>query len=448
MPLRHRHFLVVSCLVLSALGAPLRAPAATFADTKFTEKVLASSLNPTAMALAPDGRIFVCNKNGSLRVVKNGALLTKAFVTLPVLTSSEQGLIGVTLHPKFPDSAFIYVFYTLAGPQHNRVSRFRADGDTAAGGLGGEKIIFDMDQTTAGNHNGGALRFGNDGKLYISVGNSASSSYGLDMTSTLGKILRINPDGSIPSDNPFLDKTTGKAQAIWCAGMRNTFTFDVDRLTGRIFGAEVGDGWEEVNELIAGSNYGYGRQEGYTIPTNMTGIVGTFRPAIYAYNGGGCIIAAAFYPGSGTRNFPATFHRKFFFADHNNNYIKVLDIDNPKTVSSFATGAANPVDIQFAADGTMYYLNRGQQGGSLFKVTYEGGPTSLAAPAAADAFPRGWRMQVARRGRMPWPAGSQALEIMGLDGKSRIVTPRRKAGEATIILPGAFRDGVYFVRSR
>jgi glucose/arabinose dehydrogenase len=107
-----------------AIGAVPTAIAGTFADAKFTETVVATNLNPTAMTILPDGRILVCNKNGALRVVKNGTLAAKPFVTLPVITASEQGLIGVTYHPAFPDSAYIYVFYTLANPQHNRVSRF------------------------------------------------------------------------------------------------------------------------------------------------------------------------------------------------------------------------------------------------------------------------------------------------------------------------------------
>jgi glucose/arabinose dehydrogenase len=295
-----------------------------------------------------------------------------------------------------------------------------------------------MDPTTAGNHNGGAIHFGNDGKLYISSGNSAASANGLNMTNTLGKILRINPDGGIPSDNPFYATTTGNARAIWCAGMRNTFTFDVDKLTGRIFGAEVGDGWEEVNELQAGSNYGYGRQEGYTVPTNTTGMVGTFRPAIYAYDGGGCIIAAAFYPGSGTRNFPETFHRKFFFADHNNHYIKVLDIDNPKNVSNFATGTQSPVDIKFGADGTLYYLNRGQNGGALLKVTYAGGPTALAS-ASGRKTRSGWALRASTAGYLITAPGKTAAQVIGLDGRT---VPLRDGS------PGAIPDGLYFVRSR
>ncbi len=422
-----------------AIAAFQPAEAATFADAKFSEIVVATNLNPTAMAIAPDSRIFVCSKSGALRVVKNGALLAKPFVTLPVITASEQGLIGVTCHPNFPESAFVYVYYTLTGPEHNRISRFRVDGDTALGGLGGEKIIFDLDPTTAANHNGGAIHFGNDGKLYASIGNSASSANSLSMTTTLGKILRLNPDGSIPTDNPFVGQTTGKAQAIWCAGMRNTFTFDVDKVSGRIFGAEVGDGWEEVNELQAGSNYGYGRQEGYTVPTNTTGIVGTFRPAIYAYNTGGCIIAAAFYPGPGVRNFPADFQRKFFFADHNNGYIKIMDMENPKTVVDFATAAQNPVDIKFSADGTLYYLNRGQTGGSLLKVTYAGGPVGMRAASADRRHAAGWRLALAQNGRLVDPGSHTPALVLDAQGK---------AVANTLLRPGSTPQGIYYVKDR
>jgi glucose/arabinose dehydrogenase len=440
----------LASLILCASGS---AAAATFSDTRFSEQVLATDLEPSAMAIAPDGRIFICTKAGSLRVFKGGQLLAKPFVTLTVLTSSEQGLLGVAFHPGFPDSNWVYVFYTLANPNHNRVSRFRADGDTALRGRAGENIIFEIDNMTAGNHNGGGIHFGNDGKLYISAGNSASGANGLNMATTLGKILRVNPDGSIPADNPFLSQTTGKNQAIWTAGMRNTFTFAVDQVTGRIFGAEVGDSWEEVNELIGGSNYGYSRQEGYTVPTNTTGIVGTFRPALYAYDGGGCIIAASFYTPTGagftgTRNFPENLHRKFFFADYRNHYIKALDIANPTQVSEFATGAQSPVDIKFGADGVMYYLNRGASGGSLYRVAFAGGPTgSIGSPRSSPrAVPRGWRMQVAREGRLAWPVGVQALEIHGLDGRAVPFKPQRRGDEPWIYLPASIQDGIYFVR--
>ena len=438
------HLRSISALSLWMACSPGLAAATTFTDPKFSEVSLAGNLDPTAMAIAPDGRIFVCSKAGSLRVIKGGQLLTKPFLKLTVPTASEQGLVGVAFHPDFPAQPFVYVYYTTSSPtEHNRVSRFRADGDTA---IGAEQPIFDLDNVTAQNHMGGAIHFGNDGKLYVSSGNSARSEYGLDMTSTLGKILRLNPDGTIPSDNPFMDKTTGKAQAIWTAGMRNTFTFSIDKVTGRLFGCEVGDGSEEVNELIAGSNYGYGRQEGYKIPSNTTGMVGTFRPAIYSYNGG-CIIAASFYTPSGTRNFPESFYRKFFFADYNNGWVKVLDIDNPLTVSDFAAGTQNPVGITFGADGAMYYLTRARAGGSLMKVTYEGGPLALFTPAKAGRFQRGWGMRADIRAGLLWPQGADVMEIQGLDGRS-FLTATRNAGEMRVPLPGAVGDGAYFIRFR
>jgi glucose/arabinose dehydrogenase len=372
---RKTRTIIVTVQVL--LAATAIAGAATFADKSFTETSLATNLDGTAMDFAPDGRLFVCSKSGALRVYKDNQLLTKPFVKLSVSTNSEQGLLGIAFHPKFPDSNWVYVYYTLPA-RTNRVSRFKADGDTALGGVAGEQVVFEIPNGNADNHDGGAIHFGNDGKLYVSSGNRAGNT-ALDMTTVLGKILRLNEDGGIPSDNPFLAQTTGAAQAIYTAGMRNTFTFSVDKVTGRMFGCEVGDGSEEVNELLPGHNYGYGKAEGYTIPTNTTGIVGTFKPAIYSYNGG-CIIAASFYSPTGTgfpgtRNFPASFHRKFFFADYNNSWMRVLDIDDPKTVTDFATGTGNPVDIKFDKEGVMYYLNRGS--GGLYRVVYTAGASLL-----------------------------------------------------------------------
>jgi glucose/arabinose dehydrogenase len=420
--------------------------AATFADPKFSEQAIATGLGPTAMDIAPDGRIFVCSKNGTLHVVKNGQLLPKPFLKLTVPTASEQGLLGVAFHPKFADSPFVYVYYTVTSPQHNRVSRFLAKGDTAGGP---EEAIFDMDEVTAQNHMSGAIHFGNDGKLYIASGNSAKSEFSLSMTSTLGKILRINSDGSIPTDNPFYAQTTGKARAIWTAGMRNTFTFSVDKVSGRIFGCEVGDGAEEVNELIGGSNYGYGTQEGYSAPRDLSKIVGTFRPAIYTYSGG-CIIAASFYPpatGSLPRNFPQSFHRKFFFADYNTGWMKVLDIANPTAVSDFASGASNPVDIKFAADGTLYYLSRGRQSGSLMRVTHSDGPTAISPLARHPARSAGWTLVSSPHGRHPWQAGARSVDIRGLDGKSLALPSGSPQPGSPLALPGQ-GEGLFWVRFR
>src|SRR5213078_1422196 len=108
-------------------------------------------------------------------------------------------------------------------------------------------------------HNGGGLHFGGDGKLYIAVGENGNSANSQTLGSLLGKLLRINADGSIPSDNPFFASATGKNRSIWALGLRNPFTFDVQPGTGRIFIDDVGEStWEEINDLVKGKNYGWG----------------------------------------------------------------------------------------------------------------------------------------------------------------------------------------------
>ena len=132
--------------------------------TGFTDTVVAGGLNtPTAMALAPDGRIFVCQQGGALRVIKNGVLLPTPFLTVTVDSSGERGLLGVAFDPNFVSNQLVYVYYTATTPTiHNRISRFTASGDVAL--AGSETIIMDLPNlSTATNHNGGAIHFGPDG---------------------------------------------------------------------------------------------------------------------------------------------------------------------------------------------------------------------------------------------------------------------------------------------
>ncbi len=217
-----------SCvLVESAAGATL--------PTGFSETMVSSGLsNPTAMDFAPDGRLFVCLKDGQLRVIKNGLLLSTPFVTLTVDSAGERGLLGIAFDPSFATNNIVYVYYTVPGsPSHNRLSRFTASGDVAAGGS--EVALLNLDNlSTATNHNGGAIHFGSDGKLYIAVGENANPANSQTLTNLLGKVLRINSDGTIPSDNPFFN-TPGARKEIWALGLRNPFTFAFQPGTARMF---------------------------------------------------------------------------------------------------------------------------------------------------------------------------------------------------------------------
>ena len=209
----------------------------------FTETQYGSTLSPgapTAMAFSPDGRLFVCLQGGQLRVIKNGALLATPFVSLSVDSNGERGLLGVTFDPNFSSNQFVYVYYTVPGfPAHNRVSRFTASGDVAA--AGSEAVILDLENlSNATNHNGGAIHFGPDGKLYIGVGENANAPNAQTLGNRLGKILRINADGTIPMDNPFVNTAIGVNRSIWALGLRNPFTFAFQPGTTRMFINDVG----------------------------------------------------------------------------------------------------------------------------------------------------------------------------------------------------------------
>src|SRR5574341_924181 len=134
--------LISTLLICFLIREPLWRPSAATLPAGFTEVLMADGiLSPTAMAIAPDGRIFVCQQNGDLRVVKNGALLTTPFVTIPVSSSGERGLLGVAFDPNFATNQFVYVYHTAPdAPIHNRVSRFTAKGDVAV--VGSQTILL------------------------------------------------------------------------------------------------------------------------------------------------------------------------------------------------------------------------------------------------------------------------------------------------------------------
>lgn len=370
-------FLLLSSFCFSLAAATL--------PSGFVETTFASGLSaPTAMDFAPDGRLFVCLQGGDLRVIKNGALLSTPFLSLSVDSSGERGLLGVAFDPNFSTNNFVYVYYTVPGsPAHNRVSRFTANGDVAV--AGSEVVLLNLDNlSSASNHNGGAIHFGPDGKLYIAVGENANPPNSQTLTSLLGKILRINSNGTIPSDNPFFN-TAGARQEIWALGLRNPFTFAFQLGTTRMFINDVGQNtWEEINDGIAGSNYGWPTTEG---PTSDP----SFRAPLFAYGHGststtGCAITGGTFYNPTTNQFPASYVGKYFFADLCTGWIRLLDPSN-NTAADFATGIANPVDLKVAADGSLYYLAFGSA--SVFKIQYAPAPPSITTHPSSQSVTAG-----------------------------------------------------------
>ena len=367
-------------LVLSAatvLAVALAAPSqgATL-PTGFAETQVATGLAaPTAMTFSPDGRLFVTEQGGRLRVIKNGALLATPFLTVNVNSAGERGLLGVAFDPNFAFNQFVYVYYTTAStPIHNRVSRFTAMGDVAA--AGSEVVILELENlSSATNHNGGAIHFGPDGTLFIAVGENANGANSQTLNNRLGKILRLHPDGAIPTSNPFFNTATGANRAIWALGLRNPFTFAFQPGSSRMFINDVGQNtWEEINDGIAGSNYGWPDTEGATTDPR-------FRSPIFSYGHGtssttGCAISGAAFYNPTTLRFPSDYTGDYFFTDFCSGWIRRLDPANGNTVTGFATGIASPVDLAVASDGSLYYLARGS-GGAVFRVAY----TASQAPS-------------------------------------------------------------------
>jgi putative heme-binding domain-containing protein len=310
----------------------------------------------TAMETAPDGRVFICEQTGALRVVKDNVLLPEPFVTIEVDSTWERGLIGVALDPRFARNGYVYVCSVFPTPHpHHRISRFTAVGDVAA--TGSETILFEGDdQTRLGGsvpagHQGGAIHFGADGKLYVALGDQTAGAPAQRLDTLQGKLLRLNPDGSVPEDNPFYETARGKYRAIWALGLRNPFSFAVQPGTGRIFLNDVGETrWEEIDEGIAGANYGWPLAEGPTSDPRFRGPIHHYPVA--------SIAGSAFCPTGRRAGFPPHYQGRYFFADFVKGWIKTLDPDHPDGLETFATGLARPVDLKFAPDGSLYVLLR------------------------------------------------------------------------------------------
>jgi glucose/arabinose dehydrogenase len=343
----------------------------------FSEAPVATGLaSATAMEFSPDGRLFVCQQTGQLRVIKNGALLPTPFVTVSTTPSGERGLLGVAFHPDFANNGFVYVYYTVpTAPIHNRVSRFTANPTNPDVALPGEQVILELDNLSSQtNHNGGAIHFGLDGKLYIATGENANPPFAQAYRSLHGKMLRVNPDGSIPPDNPFAASTRARRE-IWANGFRNPFTFAVQPGTGRIYVNDVGSSGtgrrEEINELVRKGNYGWPNYQGYTT-------VPTYVSPVYAYGpgfgGSNCAVTGGTFFNPTSTPYPPSYVGKYFFADLCGSWIFHMDPDASvpsDTVTQFATNitSTTPVDIKTGPDGKLYYVIRGG-GGIVRRIDY------------------------------------------------------------------------------
>ncbi|HJQ23122.1 MAG TPA: PQQ-dependent sugar dehydrogenase [Blastocatellia bacterium] len=261
--------LTAASLLLVLLIACHRAPpegrgageTATAGGAQFRVETVASGLTvPWSIVFVPDGRVFFTERPGRLRVIENGKLREAPLATIAdVEPSGESGLMGMTLHPQFTSNHLLYLAYAYrAGGQRVRVVRFKE----TSSGLTDRKVIIE-EIPAAANHAGCRLRFGPDGKLYITTGDATERELAQRLDSLAGKTLRVNDDGSAPPDNPFVGQA-GARPEIWSYGNRNAQGFDWQPGTNLIFETEHGPsgfdgpgGGDEVNIIERGKNYGW-----------------------------------------------------------------------------------------------------------------------------------------------------------------------------------------------
>jgi glucose/arabinose dehydrogenase len=316
--------------------------------------------NGTDMEFAPDGRLFVNNQPGLVRIVKPGKkFVTFLDISAKVDDSSERGLMEIAFDPEFSKNHYVYLYYTRKAtpktPAHNEVVRVTAKGDKAV--PGSERLILRLPNLKTERHMGGSLEFGKDGKLYISVGENNLKDPAQSLKSTLGKILRINKDGTIPTDNPFYKKTSGNNRAIWALGFRNPFKMAVQPGTGTIFENDVGGShYEEINRIKKGGNYGWPITEGPTKnPRFVTPIYFYKHTASNSPNGYCCSITGGAFYKSVKAQFPKSYAGDYFFSDNSGGWIKSRDPATGK-VTEFASDLISPRDLEFARDGSLYVL--------------------------------------------------------------------------------------------
>jgi aldose sugar dehydrogenase len=333
------------------VGGP--APVETFTTTdgvRVAVQVVASRLEiPWALAFAPDGRLFVSERPGRVRILQDGMLVSEPALTISdVFTRDESGVLGLALHPAFAANRLVYLVYTASagGDPVARLVRYREVGNVL-----GEAAVL-LDAVPAANiHNGSRVRFGPDGALYVTFGDAAAPSLAQDLGSLNGKILRLADDGTTPPGNPF-------GSPVWSWGHRNPQGIDWHPATGDLFESEHGaTGNDEINVIERGRNYGWPIiQADASRPDMQTPI--TFFASAVAPSG------ASFYRGNA---FPA-FRNDLFVATLRGQALLRIRLDpaNPRRVQSIERLLENRFgrlrDVVSGPDGHLYVATNNRDG--------------------------------------------------------------------------------------
>lgn len=447
----------------------------------FTDTLVTDVAAPTALAFTADGRLLIASQTGILYVYQSNTLLNTPALNLTnkICSNIERGLLGTAVDPDFTINHYIYLYYTFnqsgacerntAKSPVNRVSRFTLP-DTNIIDPASELVLIDNIPSPNGNHNAGDLQFGNDGYLYIGVGDggcdyadgthcAASNDASRDQFILLGKVLRIKADGTIPPTNPFLGagsarcSTTGrtepgkKCQETFAWGLRNPFrlAFDPNVADTRFFINDVGQNtWEEIDLGQAGADYGWNVREGPCARGSTTDCgpppAGMTNPLAAYDHSGGCasITGGAFVPNG---VWPASYNGAYVFSDYVCGKILTLmpTTNGNYTIREFASGLGpnSAVTIIFGPDAgsqSLYYTTYAN-GGQIRRISYTGSnnqppraaaiadPTSSSVPltvrfdASGSSDPDGDALTY------EWNFGDGSAQATGVIQRHTFVTP-------------------------
>jgi glucose/arabinose dehydrogenase len=325
-----------------------------------------------------DGRIFVVEQTGQIRVVRDGVLQPTPFldITSRVLSGGERGLLSVAFHPQYATNHFFYVYFTTQTNGDIRIERFTATTADVADPTTSH-LILTVAHSQQPNHNGGLLSFGPDGMLYAGLGDGGGAGdpfgNGQNFNALLGSLLRLDVDGAdpykIPTDNPFVGQA-GKRGEIWAKGLRNPWRYAFDKATSRLYIADVGqDQHEEVNvepATTGGLNYGWNTMEGLSCYSPSTGCsqTGLTLPVLdYAHNSGACSITGGYvYRGTAIPGIVG----HYFYSDYCSGFLKSLRYSNGVAVDQKDWGLTTSAVTSFGVDfaGELYVIS----GNSILKI--------------------------------------------------------------------------------
>ena len=312
------------------------------------ETVVGGLQVPWSIVWAPDGRMIFTERVGRVRVFENGKLRPEPLFTVPdVEPSGESGLMSIALHPQFASNHFLYLSYAYAGDgKRVRVVRYRE----TPNGFADQKLIIE-DIPAAQFHAGCRLRFGPDGKLYITTGDATQRDLAQRLDSLAGKILRVNDDGSVPADNPFVGQQNARPE-IWSYGHRNPQGIDWQPVTNLLFETEHGpsgfdgpEGGDEVNIIEKGKNYGWPLIHHKETREGLESPLLEYTPACAPASG-------MFYRGSAFSQFTGNF---FFGCLRGERIIRVM-LDGRRVVSQENLLAGKYGRIRDVAEGPEGYL--------------------------------------------------------------------------------------------